>query len=236
VRAQPSFTPMLRGPLPRCRCRHVRVDGLQRPSGRNASPCGNTPSTITSPTPNRGSRTEISPGARTHHTRPDHHAHDPPFGQTSLPRLTPRIGTEKRHSENGPRGRPHLVQGERGDSVMRALVCLRNAGVVLGARPRRRCLRSRVIGACTGTAPSRAPASFWHTRWAREPRTSGRVPSRRTAGGHAQCAAFARPLSRHDRASRGPAKPPAAASAVRRAAVRARRPQRRGRGRGGCRS
>ena len=78
VRARPFLTPMPRGPLPRCRCRHPKVDGLQRLSGRNASPRGNTPSTITSPARNTGSRTEISPGARTHHNRPDHHAHDPP--------------------------------------------------------------------------------------------------------------------------------------------------------------
>ena len=35
---------MPRGPLPACSCCHHRVDGLQRPSGRNAS--RNTPSTI----------------------------------------------------------------------------------------------------------------------------------------------------------------------------------------------
>ena len=41
---------MHRGQLPTWRCRHVRVDGLKRPSGRNASPSGNnTPSTIMSP-------------------------------------------------------------------------------------------------------------------------------------------------------------------------------------------
>jgi hypothetical protein len=92
---------MLRGPLPACCCRHVRVDGLQRPSGRNASPRGTTPSTITSPTLNRGSRTEISPGARTHRTRPDHHAHDPPSQRRSLPRLSPRTGTDKQHLRAG---------------------------------------------------------------------------------------------------------------------------------------
>ena len=88
---------MPRGPLPACCCRHRKVDGLQRPSGRTASPRGTTPSTITSPTPNEGSRTEISPGARTHHTRPDHHAHDPPGGTSSPPTLTPRTGTDKQH-------------------------------------------------------------------------------------------------------------------------------------------
>ena len=74
----PSVTPMPRGRLPACCCRHHRVDGLQRPSGRNASR-GNTPSTITSPTRRTArSRTEISPGARAHRTPPHHRAHDPP--------------------------------------------------------------------------------------------------------------------------------------------------------------
>ena len=37
MRAQPSLTPMHRGRLPACSCRHRRVDGPERPSGRNAS-------------------------------------------------------------------------------------------------------------------------------------------------------------------------------------------------------
>jgi transposase len=63
-------TPMHRGRLPTDRCRHVRVDGLQRPSGRNASPSGNnTPSTILSPA---GSQPQVAdrdkPGRpRAHH-------------------------------------------------------------------------------------------------------------------------------------------------------------------------
>ena len=57
---------MHRGRLPACRCRHHRVDGLQRPSGRTASR-GNTPSPITSPARRTARpRTEISPGARAH--------------------------------------------------------------------------------------------------------------------------------------------------------------------------
>ena len=39
-----------RGQLPACCCRHVRVDGPERPSGRTARPSGVTPSTIMSPT------------------------------------------------------------------------------------------------------------------------------------------------------------------------------------------
>ena len=73
VRAQSSLTPMHRGQLPAVACRHVRVDGLQRASGRNAYPSGITPSTIMSPSHRTtGSRTEIRLGARAHHTpRPD---------------------------------------------------------------------------------------------------------------------------------------------------------------------
>jgi len=67
MRAQPSITPMHRGRLPACSCRHPSgVDGPERPSGRNAI-CGTTPSTIMSPTRSHpGARTEIRPGARAH--------------------------------------------------------------------------------------------------------------------------------------------------------------------------
>src|SRR3954468_20787699 len=80
VRAQSSITPMRRGRLPACCCRHYLVAGPERPSGRNAHPRGDTPSTITSPTGRTaGSRTEISPGARAHHTHlPLERAHAPP--------------------------------------------------------------------------------------------------------------------------------------------------------------
>jgi hypothetical protein len=67
VRAQPSLNPMHRGRLPASSCRHVRVDGLQRPSGRNAYPSAITPSTIMSPARRTaGSWTEIRLGARAH--------------------------------------------------------------------------------------------------------------------------------------------------------------------------
>ena len=70
---------MHRGQLPTCCCRHRQVDGPERPSGRNASSRGNTPSTITSPTGRVGrSRTEISPGARAHHPHTPDRAHAPP--------------------------------------------------------------------------------------------------------------------------------------------------------------
>ena len=87
VRAQSNVTPMRRGQLPSASCRHVRVDSPQRPSGRNASPSGITPSTITSPAPEptRGPRTEVRLGARAHTTRTTNHAHAPPKPSAVLP-------------------------------------------------------------------------------------------------------------------------------------------------------
>jgi hypothetical protein len=87
VRAKPFVTPMRRGRLPTGSCRHVRVDGLERPSGRNASPSGITPSNIMSPAPEptRGSRTEVRLGARAHNTRTTNHAHAPPADRSSTP-------------------------------------------------------------------------------------------------------------------------------------------------------
>jgi hypothetical protein len=78
VRAQPHFTPMRRGPLPTGSCRHPRVDGPERPSGRTSF-CEITPSTIMSPTRSHpGPWTEIRPGARAHHTPTSDRAHAPP--------------------------------------------------------------------------------------------------------------------------------------------------------------
>ena len=80
VRAKPLVTPMRRGRLPKTRCRHAHVHGLERSSGRNASPSGITPSNIMSPAPEptRGSWTEVSPGVRAHTTLTANHAHAPP--------------------------------------------------------------------------------------------------------------------------------------------------------------
>lgn len=80
MRAEPLVTQMRRGRLPTLDCRHVRVDGPERQSGRNASPSGITPSNIMSPAPEptRGSRTEVSLGARAHNTRTNSRAHAPP--------------------------------------------------------------------------------------------------------------------------------------------------------------
>lgn len=79
VRAESFITQMRRGRLLDCCCRHLAVDGLKRPSGRNASPSGITPSNIMSPARNQpGSRTEVSPGARAHNTALSPRAHAPP--------------------------------------------------------------------------------------------------------------------------------------------------------------
>ena len=87
VRAKPFITPMHRGRLPAGSCRHAHVDGPERPSGRNASPSGITPSNIMSPAPEptRGSRTEVRLGARAHTTRTTNRAHAPPTTQQFHP-------------------------------------------------------------------------------------------------------------------------------------------------------
>ena len=81
--APPS--PMHRGRLPAFSCRHVRVDGPERLSGRNAtSPSGITPSTIMSPSRRTaGSRTKIRLGARAHNSRTIQRAHAPPTATTN---------------------------------------------------------------------------------------------------------------------------------------------------------
>jgi hypothetical protein len=88
VRATPSRNQMHRGQLPAGSRRHARVDGLERPSGRNASPSGITPSHIMSPTPQptRGSWTEVRLGARAHNTNPtSNRAHAPPTKRSFNP-------------------------------------------------------------------------------------------------------------------------------------------------------
>jgi hypothetical protein len=78
-RAQPSLTPMHRGRLPACSCRHHSVAGLHRQSGRTASPQRITPSTIMSPIQGHpGSRTEIRLGVRAHTTPTTNQANAPP--------------------------------------------------------------------------------------------------------------------------------------------------------------
>jgi hypothetical protein len=85
ARAQPFVNQMRRGRLPADSCRHVRVDRLERLSGRNASPSGITPSNIMSPAPEptRGSRTKVRLGARAHNPRTINRAHAPPPNHSS---------------------------------------------------------------------------------------------------------------------------------------------------------
>ena len=87
VRAKPSSSQMRRGRFPAWPCRHDLVDGLERQSGRNASPSGITPSNIMSPARSKpGSWTEVRLGARAHNTT--HHinrAHAPPARSSSIP-------------------------------------------------------------------------------------------------------------------------------------------------------
>ena len=79
VCAQPLLTQMRRGRLPASGCRHVRVDGLKRLSGRNASPRGITPSNIMSPARSHPRPwTEVSPGARAHNTTSTKRYRGPP--------------------------------------------------------------------------------------------------------------------------------------------------------------
>src|SRR4051794_24258277 len=78
---------MRRGRLLTGSRRHQLVDGLKRPSGRNASPSGITPSHIMSPAPEptRGSRTEVRLGARAHTIQTCNRAHAPPPTSSSNP-------------------------------------------------------------------------------------------------------------------------------------------------------
>jgi hypothetical protein len=90
VRARLFVNQMRRGRLHARSCRHVRVDGPYRPSGRNASPSGITPSTIMSPTPSKhGSWTEIRLSARAHNSPVDR-AHPPPSNLKFTKSRTPR--------------------------------------------------------------------------------------------------------------------------------------------------
>jgi hypothetical protein len=100
VRAQPFVNQMRRGQLPAVACRHARVDGLQRLSGRNAPPSGTPPSHIMSPAPEptRGSRTEVRLGARAHNARTNNLAHAPPTNRSqTLTTLDPALDTGPLH-------------------------------------------------------------------------------------------------------------------------------------------
>ena len=148
MRAQPSLTPMRRGRLLPCSCRHARVDGPDRPSGRNASPSGITPSTIMSPARSQpGSRTEIRLGARAHTTRTTNRAHAPPILSSS----TPSIRT--RRLPSGPctdkeQSRPSSSRSLAGATVSRQ-----------GSGPGMCCAVPRVVRCQTGAEASGARAS-----------------------------------------------------------------------------
>ena len=78
----PLLKPMHRGQLPALRCRHARVDGLQRLSGRLALPQAGTPSpSCRRPGANPRSWTKISMGTRAHTT---------PIAPTRRPSSAPR--------------------------------------------------------------------------------------------------------------------------------------------------
>jgi hypothetical protein len=92
VHAKPFVTQMRRGRLPACSCRHEIVDRLHRPSGRNASSNGVTPSTIMSPIRSQtGSRTEIRLGVRVHDICLTYYAHGPPSHRVLLSIQTLRL-------------------------------------------------------------------------------------------------------------------------------------------------
>src|SRR3954469_22458572 len=78
---------MRRGRLLTGARRHHLVDDPKRPSGRNASPSGITPSHIMSPAPEptRGSRTEVRLGARAHTIQTCNRAHAPPPPRSPKP-------------------------------------------------------------------------------------------------------------------------------------------------------
>ena len=118
VRANAPRQPMHRGQLPATCCRHVRVDGLQRPSGRTApSPSGN-PITIMSPTPGSQpeSRTEISMGTRAH-TNADSASTAPvkrsalgPAGRPTGDRTPPPALNHTKVARRLPRNHQHPIQ------------------------------------------------------------------------------------------------------------------------------
>ena len=91
VRAKPFVTPMRRGRLPAFSRRREPMDGLHRPSGRNASSNGITPSTIMSPIRSQPeSWTETRLGVRVHNTCLTYYAHGRLRRSRSLINLGPR--------------------------------------------------------------------------------------------------------------------------------------------------
>ena len=89
VRAKPFVTQIAAAGSRHAPARHPQVDGPERPSGRNASPSGITPSNIMSPAPEptRGSWTKVRLGARAHNTHTLGRAHAPP-NPSAVPTVT----------------------------------------------------------------------------------------------------------------------------------------------------
>ena len=88
VRAQPFVTPMRRGRLPACSRRHARVVGPKRPSGRNASPSGITPSTHHVAGP--GANPRVADRSKAGRPRAHEPHHQPRTRVTSQPAVQPR--------------------------------------------------------------------------------------------------------------------------------------------------
>ena len=119
VRARLFVTQMRRGRLHARSCRHVRVDGPYRPSGRNASPAGSPhqPS-CRRPGAQPGSRTEIRLSARAHTIRtatapthpPNTNAVHPP---NPAPPLEPRPCTDKEQPKRKPPRDRHRDRSDR---------------------------------------------------------------------------------------------------------------------------
>jgi hypothetical protein len=94
VRAEPYLTQIAAAGSRRLAAATTKWTALKDRAAANASPSGITPSNIMSPAPEptRGSRTEVSLGARAHNTHPANPAHAPPTNRSSTPTTrTPRL-------------------------------------------------------------------------------------------------------------------------------------------------
>jgi hypothetical protein len=92
VRGKPLVTQIVAAGSLQPPARHVHVDGPERPSGRNASPSGITPSNIMSPAaePTRGPWTEVRLGARARKTCTPNNARASPATAVSIPTIPDR--------------------------------------------------------------------------------------------------------------------------------------------------
>ena len=151
VRAKP-FTQMRRGRLPARSCGHDRtiVDRPDRPSGRNASPSGLTPSTIMSPARSRhGSWTEIRLGARAHPTRTSNRAHAPPPPSGSIRRSRTDSTCDQVPAQIRSVAAPPVSRVRRASSIGTERMWTR-VMIVLGADTHQRSHTIAAINAATG--------------------------------------------------------------------------------------